>query len=76
MKSQSEIQRAHDLISPVLTGEMHVTFEGDTSRLLRAACDVLCWVLDHDHNQNFAINLTAIEAELLKAGFVLENRGN
>lgn len=49
-----EIQHAHDLIIPVLLGEVPCPFKNpEAMQTLHGAADVLCWVLQHDHNQTF-----------------------
>lgn len=60
MRSEAEIQRAHDMLSAVILGELPAPLTEKTRLGLHAACDVLCWVLNHDHNPNFEKNLDAI----------------
>lgn len=77
MKSFEEIQKAHDLLHPLITGELdlnqaNVVIEPETVLAIHSALDVLCWILDHEHNSTFAKNLTALEVELLEAGFQLK----
>jgi hypothetical protein len=38
---------------------------------LRDAADVLCWVLEHRHNQRFTMNLAMLEDFLKESGFAL-----
>jgi hypothetical protein len=72
-----EIQRAHDLLLPIITGEIPFTFaSAENKQCVHAMLDVLCWVLEHDHNLAFTANLTAIEEDLRNRGFILEDHGN
>lgn len=72
MRSQEEIQRAHDLLTGLLIGEIPSPFLDDDNRLaIHCAADVLCWVLSHDHNQKFAENLAQVEEYVKAAGFEL-----
>jgi len=61
MKSEAEVQRAHDMLIAVILGELPTPLNERNKLGLRAACDVLCWVLNHDHNQSFEKNLGLIE---------------
>lgn len=72
MKSELEIQRAHDLIVPVLLGDVKVKLDERAKLVMHAAADVLCWVLDHDHNDAFAQNIEQLEQKLKEKGFILE----
>lgn len=65
-----EIQRAHDTLRAVVTGEIRSDIDPATRTALRIALDTLCWALKHDHNDNFAKNLAALEADLAEAGLV------
>jgi len=72
-----EIQRAHDLLVPVLLGEVPNPFETpESKRYLHCAADVLCWILQHDHNLTFGENLEKLETGLKELGFQLNNHGN
>jgi hypothetical protein len=71
-----EIQRAHDLLHALVTGEFTLAvLSADDLKHLHACLDVLCWVLRHDHNKHFAGNLTSVEHELNQAGVVLKQGG-
>jgi hypothetical protein len=67
----SEVQKAHDRLVALLLGEVPSPFEGDMEATLVACADVLCWVLNHAHNRNFAKNLLAIDAYLAAHGYEL-----
>jgi len=71
MKSQDEVTRAHDLMVGILLGQVPLELAGEDKRLAIATTDVLCWVLGHDHNQNFGNNLTAFELLLEEMGYEL-----
>jgi hypothetical protein len=71
MRTEREIQRAHDLIVSLLTGTKDLRLEGanlEKLNLMIAAADALCWVLGHDHNDSFRSNLQAIERLLAQEG--------
>ncbi len=74
MRTQAEIQRAHDLLVGLIC-ELPVKVPEDVEPLIRAQCDVLCWLLECDHNGAFGGNLAALENELFAKGYVLEKRG-
>jgi hypothetical protein len=65
----SEVQQAHDRIIAILAGEVPNPFEGDIETTLIASADVLCWVLNHEHNRNFGKNLAAIDNYLAGQGY-------
>jgi len=71
MKSPLEIQRAHDQLVGIVLQEVPLPIDVSEHRLMRAALDVLCWVLDHDHNVAFAENLTMLEERCREIGFAL-----
>lgn len=75
LRAALEIQRAHDMLKGIAIGEIPIAFGGPDAELQRAmmfsALDVLCWVLRHDHNTEFATNLDALEEAAAKAGFAL-----
>jgi len=77
MKTTDEIYRAHDMLTAILLREVPSPFGNDTKAqtMLTSACDVLCWVLEHDHNQHFADNLRRIEEFLLERGLQLRKAG-
>ena len=77
MKTEAEIYRAHDILSQVITGEVEVGLHPKDKELaLRAALDVLCWILGHEHNKAFAENLARIHAECERRGYVLVDYGS
>jgi len=77
MRTQAEITAAHDRIVGTILGEAPTPWPDEQSRrALIAAADVLCWVLEHDHNPNFGKNLVALQEHQEAAGFVLHDKGN
>jgi hypothetical protein len=45
---------------------------GENEKLyIKAAADVLCWVLKHEHNGDFASNLDAIDDYMRSCGLEL-----
>lgn len=78
MRSEIEIARAHDVLVAVINREVPIVLGHDGRRALSAACDALCWVLDHrapDCPGAFAENLAKLEQEAKKAGFQLRLKG-
>lgn len=76
LKWREEIQRAHDMLSAVVLREVNVEVPVGFGlvvvdlELLSAQCDVLCWILEHDHNFAFENNLKALRAEFDRRGIV------
>lgn len=73
IKNAPEIQAAHDRLTAIILGEIPNPWAGQPGihERLCAATDVLCWVLNHDHNVNFAENLKAIDALMAERGYSL-----
>jgi hypothetical protein len=76
MKTQSDIQKAHDQLIAIILGEVPNPFPAGDTRFMQANCDVLCWLLGCEHNKTFANNLAKAEAHLAAQGFVLERLNN
>jgi hypothetical protein len=77
MKSENEIQRAHDILCAVALEEIPVNISAEHKRSLTAALDALCWVLGHGEDEHgckacFGNNLEAIEREAHRLGFTLK----
>lgn len=72
MKTQDEIQKAHDILVAVLLGEIDVGATGNEH--LNIAATVLCWVLEHEHNHTFQDILKDIDDEARSRGYVLEKQ--
>lgn len=81
MRPELEIQRAHDILTAVVLGEVPARPTGPAQeQILKAALDALCWVLEHDKtdekNHAFADNLRFIEEGLTARGFHLHRKNN
>lgn len=76
MKTSEEIQRAHDMLMAVLLEEVPAALTPKARQALHVSCDVLCWVLEHDHNDSFAANLEDLERMLARQGWFLERKDN
>jgi hypothetical protein len=64
MRSEQEILQAHNLLGGIVTGEIaYKTDEGEIGNMKRMVT-VLCWVLEHEHNQTFADDLARIMARI------------
>jgi hypothetical protein len=78
MKNLNEIQKAHDLLTQALVGEIPWPW-GDqdpaTIAAIRGALDVLCWILGHDHNPHFGENLAGALAFLKVLGLEIQDLG-
>lgn len=70
MRPYRDVQRAHDMLTGILLGNVPLKLEDQDRRHINACCDVLCWVLEHDHNEAFAANLQEIEAKAFEAGYM------
>lgn len=70
LRDKSEMQFAHDLLTAIVTGEApgFDKFPPRAKLGMVAQLDVLCWVLEHDHNQNFGNNVKALREYLAKKG--------
>ncbi len=76
MKTFEEVQAAHDRLTAILLEDVPNPFEDDPLawKALQSATDVLCWVLEHDHNQHFTENLRLIDEFLAECGLELKER--
>lgn len=76
-RSRDEIQRAHDLlVNLIASEELRTTlFDGEILDRMLSALDALCWVLRHDHNVTFAVNLLALEGSLRAMGVEMRRAG-
>lgn len=71
MKSETELQRVHDLFVAIITEEIAMPkLSAAAIRNIHACLDVLCWALDHDHNSTFAANLRQVREQIAAAGYV------
>jgi hypothetical protein len=81
LRDVKEVQRAHDILTAVILGEVPSPVESAKDEqiltaLMRAQLDALCWVLKHEHRNGFPENLAHLEQWLEERGFVLEDHGN
>lgn len=72
MRTETEAQRAHDLLVGILLKEMPVIFDPKFLEHINVAASVLCWVLQHEHNATFGKNIAKLEADLLAQGFTFD----
>lgn len=61
MKTEDEIQRAHDILIGLVSGAVRVGASQQFIDDAAKCCDVLCWVLGHEHNNTFEDNLKRLE---------------
>ena len=74
MRSQDEVQRAHDLLREIIMQEVPITLAPEERPAMHSALDVLCWVLGHEHSRSFALNLEPLEQHLKDQGYWLEKK--
>lgn len=74
MRSQDEIQHAHDTLWSQVTGETPFVFHEASRQPMQAALEVLCWVLEHNDADGFRRSLADIEAGLAERGYRLCRR--
>jgi hypothetical protein len=75
MRSQDEVQRAHDLLHNIVRGEAPFTLDKDELPMCLMSLEVLCWVLRDGHSSTFTNILAKTEELLTRLGYVLEKRG-
>jgi hypothetical protein len=71
IRSEAEIQRAHDLLTGMLeeTEIMKHWESTETVHICQALRDALCWILKHDAGGTFETNLTRLEAATKELGY-------
>jgi hypothetical protein len=74
MRNADEVQRVHDQLVAVILGEVPLDLDSQDLQRLTGAADVLCWVLQHGHNDTFELNLKKLEQSARAAGFVLQRK--
>lgn len=72
MRDREEIQRAHDLLVGIILGDAPMPLSDEERKIVSANVDVLCWVLEHDHNRTFATNLELAQEQTRAAGWELK----
>lgn len=82
VRTAAELQRAHDtLVNVVCIKDLQDALlahdpERETSlKCMKAAADVLCWALGHDHNVNFEENLRGLEEAMRDLGLAMHDAG-
>ncbi len=79
LRDPAEIQREHDRLAGILLDERVQQMVGITADQLAemdALCCVLCWVLGHDHNDQFEQYLYRLDERCRAAGFHLPTEPN
>jgi hypothetical protein len=77
MKSERDIIIAHDKLQGILLGDVPIEVPPSILGAMQISCDVLCWILEHDHNDQFERNLRHLDAQAISAGYQLfEAEGN
>ena len=71
LKSEEEIQRAHDAIAAIVLREVDFDYPPGALQAAHHCLDVLCWILNHDHNPAFGDNLAMIFKEAERRGYNL-----
>lgn len=75
MRSRDEVQKMHDILIAVVLGEVPVRFPADVIERMNYSCDVLCWVLQHDHNDSFEKNVAEMMEEFERLGIIFLKEG-
>lgn len=68
MRTLMEVQKAHDTLIAIILAEVPCP-DFLTSDQAKALCDVLCWVLRHEHNQHFTLTLSMLDRFLARRGY-------
>ena len=71
IRDAMELQRAHDILRMVVTGEVRLDLDAYDRMALHAAFDCLCWVLLHKDNTAFSEAIERIEKALASNGYEL-----
>ena len=71
MRTEDELQQAHDALVGVILRDAPFPDVGLSMRDFNLMAQVLCWVMHHDHNTQFALTLERIRADLRAQGFEL-----
>lgn len=72
MKTLDQIQRAHNPLHPLLSGELPCAFESDTHRdQIAGVLAALCWVLGCPRGEQTQANLDSVEQYLARKGLVM-----
>jgi hypothetical protein len=74
MRDQRDVQRAHDILHALVTGEVDFGYGRAWTVIAHGCHDVLSWVLQEDCGQEFESNLAIIEEDAKRHGFKLVPR--
>jgi hypothetical protein len=66
-----EIQRVHDLLHPLVTGEDGPYLPPEIRKAIENSLAPLCWILGHEPGETFKENIKKIEEELKRQGYVM-----
>ncbi len=72
MKTRDEIQRLHDTLDAILSGEIKTRFDRNTKEALEAHCIMLCWVLQDERGQRFDTQIERLYRQIAANGYVAE----
>lgn len=75
MRTPEEIQHAHDILIAVILDEAPYPRTEEQEKEIVAALDVLCWILGHNHNENFQSNLESTINYIEAQGYRLIDKG-
>ncbi len=76
MRTEFEIQKAHDMLAAIVHDEVPCPTTPEHRLVLHGIRDALCWVLEHQKNQQaFATNLQKLDAALEQRGYKMIQGG-
>ncbi len=75
-RTADEVQQVHDLFTALLLGEIGIRLPDTVRTSVHSVADFTCWLLGHDHSDNFATNLEAIQKIVKKAGYEVTDVGH
>lgn len=71
---EEEIQRAHDILVAFIQGDVPCNMTKEQKDLMTSSCDVLCWILGHEHNKTFIKNLNNLIDIAYELGYDLKKK--
>ena len=71
MKSFDEVAQAHDALLSILHRDGPIMVKPEQEALIMAQVDVLCWLLEHEHNKIFQDNLDIMHKTAQALGYEL-----
>ena len=72
MRTPDEMQRAHDILHAIVTGEVEINAPREFRLMCYAAHDALSWVFGWPCGEAFAVNLDTIRREFKRCGIIEE----